>query len=385
MRYPRKPSLVLPPLIFCLLIASACNSWAQVEQTELDNIQSYTLNVERDLRKAEPDEKAITEEISTLTRYRSIITRCVQTTRVELDSKTDKIQSIEENLGELDPDLKDDTQRALQQSKIDQAEATKRLVDCQLLEQRVGELISSLTDIKNRRLISKMQFQEDDGLETTLEILKHPRETLSHVYELMTGVLERLSGLGKEVSRIIPMFFTGLVMAFWVRSRLKTRIANFDTSVRKISFSEASIRVLHRFALWVFPLLFASMLFFVKEFDESHYSNFAQLIFISTGYFLTLALISFLLAPREGYARILTLRHQIAVPMARSLRALVTLSTVGGIFYLFLRNQDIAPEVIAAARLIALTIFSVNALIFLMMLAKARVITPFSRLVCYFI
>ena len=374
-------------VLICLIfsLAFSGNGWAQAADADFVEIRAFALKVEKQLRKNAPDNQTISESISTLTRYRSIAARCVQSSKVALGEKTNKIQAIENNLEELDPTLQQESERALKESKREQADATNRLVDCQLLEQRLGELITSLTDIQNQRLISEMQFREQHGVDTTLEIIRTPNEFLSQIYALAVDVIKRLSGLRAQLIQLIPVLLMGLIAALWIRSRLSIRIANFDDSIPKISFSEAFIRVSARYSMWAIPLLAISAFLIFKEYDQEGFSNLSQLVFVLTGYSLTLALISFLLAPREGYARILTLRRQVAAPMARSLRILVTLSTVGGIFYLFLHKQEISSEIINAARLFALTIFSINALIFLTMLARARLISPFSRLICYFI
>ena len=376
---------ILRLLFLTVLLSLTGQVYAQSDGLDLAEIRTYALEIERSLRKEEPSDELITEEISTLTRYRSAVTRCVQSTKTLLEDRTSKILSIEENLQQLGSGLKEDTERALTESKQEQAQASKKLIDCQLLEQRVGELIRTLTDIQNRRLISQMQFRESDGLDTSLEILKHPQQTAKQVYALAIDVLNRLSGLHEQFLHLVPSFFLGLGIAWWFRSRLNPRIAKFDDTVQKISIGEAFLRVSHRYVTWVLPLLAMSIFLLSKELGKGDLSNLSQLVLVLTGYALTLALISFLLAPRAGYARILTLRRQIAVPMTRSLRALVSLSTLGGIFYLFLRKHDIPTEIVDAARLIAITIFCLNALIFLLMLARAKVITQFSRVVCYFI
>lgn len=374
-----KLHLILPLLCVYTL------SFAQSNGLDLSEIRTYALEIEKELRKVEPDDQLISEEISTLTKYRSQVTRCVQTTKVLLDDRTTKIQSIEGNLEALDSNLKENTETALRESKREQEQASKKLVDCQLLEQRVGELINTLTDIQNRRLISQMQFRETNGIDTSFEILKHPKRYATQTYALAINVIKRLSGLREQFIQLIPIFLVGLMAAIWYRSRLNVRIANYDQSVQKIGIGEAFVRVSERYAIWVIPLAAMSAFLLFRELDEDAFSNLCQLMLILTGYALTLALISFLLAPRGGYARILTLRRQIAVPMTRSLRTLVTLSTLGGIFYLFLRKHDIPAEIVEAGRLLAITIFCLNALIFLLMLARAKVISQFSRVVCYFI
>ncbi|MEM7469182.1 MAG: mechanosensitive ion channel domain-containing protein [Pseudomonadota bacterium] len=358
---------------------------ADPEEASLTEIRTYALDIERVLRKTEPSDEEIVDEISTLTRFRSAITRCVQSTKNSLDEKTAQIQSIENNVEELDAKLQRDTERALLESKKEQADATKKLVDCQLLEQRVGDLIKTLTDIQNRRLISEMQFKEKDGFTTAMEVVGNPAKYLREVYIQTLSVLKRLKSLRGDLVKLIPALLIGIMGAIWYRSRLNTRIASYDTTVQKINFSEAYTRVSERYAMWAVPLLSISIFLLFSEYNHANFSNLSQLIFILTGYVLSLALISFLLAPREGYARILTLRRQLAIPMTRSLRSLVTLSTVGGIFYLFLREQEISAEIVEAAQLGAITLFCINALIFLFMLSRARVITQFSRFVCHLI
>ena len=370
-------------LSLLILLSSAIN--AQTNGLDLAEMRSYALEIEQSLRESEPGNQIIAEEISTLTRYRSAVTRCVQSTKISLDEKTTKIQSIEDNLENLDSQLKEDTERALKESKREQADASKKLVDCQLLEQRIGELIKALTDIQNRRLISAMKFRQADGLQVTLEVIKHPQQTLQQVSTLALNVLNRVAGLQRQLLHAIPLFLIGLFAAFWFRSKLGERISNYDASAQKIGIGEAFVRVSHRFAMWAMPLVGITCYLLFQEIGEKAFSNLTQLALILTGYVITLAFISFLLAPREGYARILTLRRQIAVPMARSLRILVSLSTLGGIFYLFVREHVVSTELVDAARLFAVTIFCSNALIFLLMLARARVITHFSRIVCYFI
>ena len=371
--------------LFVLLTVLVGQGFAQSEELNLPEIRTYAIEIERELRTEEPVDELIADEISTLTRYRSALTRCVQSTKSLLDDRTSKIQSIEENLEQLGSNLKQDTELALEDSKDEQAQASKKLVDCQLLEQRVGELIQTLTAIQNRRLISQMQFREANGLETTLAILKQPQQTTKRIYDLAVGVISRVSDLREQFLQLLPILLIGLGAAIWFRSRLKLQIREYDDTVQKISIGEAFLRVSERYAIWILPLSATSAFLLFKEMDRDDFGNLTQLVLVLTGYALTLALISFLLAPREGYARILTLRRQIAVPMTRSLRTLVSLSTLGGIFYLFFRKQDIPAEIVDAARLLAITIFCLNALIFLLMLARAKVISQFSRVICYFI
>ena len=189
---------ILRLLFLTVLLSLTGQVYAQSDDLDLAEIRTYALEIERSLRKEEPSDELITEEISTLTRYRSAVTRCVQSTKILLEDRTSKILSIEENLEQLGSGLKEDTERALTESKQEQAQASKKLIDCQLLEQRVGELIRTLTDIQNRRLISQMQFRESDGLDTSLEILKHPQQTAKQVYALAMDVLNRLSGLHEQ-------------------------------------------------------------------------------------------------------------------------------------------------------------------------------------------
>lgn len=367
-------------LLFCVSFSCAL---AQVEAPDLDAIRGYLTKTETAIQQSEPTDSALTTYISTATRYRSSVTRCVQNTKSTLDKRTEKIRAIEDNVEALTESLQENTAQQLEQSRTEQAKASKQLVECQLLEQRLGDVINSLSEIQSERLISNIQFREDNGIDTILAFFNSPKDAIQNVWHVGNNVIARLQDKRTDIVQLAPLLLLGLMLAIWLRARLQRNISQFDHSAQKISLTESFIRVTERYALWLLPLFFASVLLFFREFGDHEFTNFSQLIFILFGYATTLALISLVLAPKAGYARLLTIRKQIAVPMTRSLRVLVTLSTIGGIFYLFLRKENIAPEVVAASRLFAITIFNLNALIFFLMLARARVISSFTRVLCY--
>lgn len=381
-RYSLILALYSLPFIALLFTLSAL---AQDGQPSIADIRTYAIELERRLTDTAPPNELLAEQISTLTKYRSSVARCVQNTKLILEERTESIKAIEGSVEALDSPLQGNAAKQLEGSRAEQADASKRLVDCQLLEQRVSGLINKLSKLQNDRLISNIKFKEKTGVETAIHILRSPSETLKSVRGLVDTVITRLFGQKNRFVQLLPAFIIGLVAAIWLRSKLIREIQSFDASAQKISFEEAFIHVSSRYVLWLFPLIGMSCFLLADEIREIEYSNLAQLIFVLTGYFATFALISFLLNPRQGYARILTIRKHLAVPMARSLKILVTLSTIGGIFYLFLRNDNLPPEIVNASRLFAVTVFCINALVFLVFLSRARIISSFSRLLCYFL
>jgi potassium-dependent mechanosensitive channel len=374
--------VLLATLLFQLLLSAAS---AQSALTDFSIIRDYTEDVNRAIANDNPNDATLIEYMSASTRYRSVLARCVQETKTALEKRTEKIQAVEDNVEALDSTLQENAALQLQNSRADQAQASKKLVECQLLEQRVGDLINALSAIQSKRLLSNIQFREKDGFDTTVSLLNSPSEALTNVWQITKQVIKRMRHQKDSFVQLIPTFLVGILSAIWLRTKLSRAISGFDNSALKIGLTEAFLRVATRYALWLFPLLCMSILSLLREMKDPGFSNLSQLLFIVTGYTATLALISLVLAPKEGYARILTIRKQVAIPMTRSLRALVTLSTIGGIFYLFLRKENIAPEIVSASRLFAITVFNLNALVFFIMLARARAISSFTRLICHFL
>ena len=88
-------------LVFCSSVS------AQSEPADLAKIRSFILEIENAQQKADVGDQELAEFISTATRYRSSVTRCVQTTKATLDKRTEKIQAIQNNVEALNESLQE--------------------------------------------------------------------------------------------------------------------------------------------------------------------------------------------------------------------------------------------------------------------------------------
>ena len=239
-------------------------------------------------------------------------------------------------------------------------------------------LISSLTKAQNEILITRMRFRDDHAANILLSSIRDPGRVWQAISKLLNNVTQRLSRHATEIRAVLPYFIVGLFVGIWLRSKLPS-----TATTTKPGFGDALLLVLRRYAVALVPLLFSSLYFSIGAYQAGDYTSIGLLFLFFSAYVISLLLIDFLLRPTSGYVRVLTLRKRIAMPMARSLRVLATLTLLGAIVYSFLRAEDVPSALLDMARLVSVTVFALNLLLVFFLMSRARAISTPSRWLCY--